>query len=323
MTIVNITKQPLFGTVYWNGEKFIYTPFNPNGTDNDFFIYTKTVNGITTTYAENVSPNNTAPVTNNITLTANATTSIIVDINNLSVDNTKPFGALKFKSVTGQSKGTTVFNDSKIYYTSNYLNYVETLSYVVTDGQFDSTGTVTISVINGFVNPPKQLSLNELLNKYGNDIVQISNRFQRFNDLYTTLQTYYTYWDSIDYAYYNSFSNNVLSSYQRWDYFNNNKGNYLSNYNTLIPNSATWNDTAYKTSLINNELQLNDQKLNEILSILPSRYSWDAAITRTNQLTSAIENDNFNLKLSNVYNTVTASTGTWDNSEITNYILTR
>ena len=71
MAKVVILKQPLYGSVYWDGYKFVYTP-KPGSTNNDSYIYSVTnERGATQTLTNYVNPVNTPPLTSQyVSLTA-------------------------------------------------------------------------------------------------------------------------------------------------------------------------------------------------------------------------------------------------------------
>lgn len=317
MTIVNITKQPLYGTVYWDGLKFVYTPNDANANNNDFFLYTKTVDGVTTSYVEKINTGNLPPSTNTVSVTANASTTITFNVNDLATDATKPFGELQIKNVNGITKGNGISDGVNIYYTANYTDYVETFNYVVSDGQYDSTGTITVSVINGYVAPPKALNFEELLRYYSGVINFLSNQVVRFNWLYDTLTTYSDYLDGIDYVKYNTTSDNILSSYNNWNNFYNKTSSYLSNYNTLQLNSSIWNNTASAVDDTATLLYKDYSVLDKVVNILYfNRYKWSDAITKTSEHETTLTQDDFVTKLNNTYNTITSNSALWDGVEL-------
>lgn len=316
MTIVNITKQPLYGTVYWDGFKFVYTPNNSESNDNDFFLYTKTVDGATSSHVQQVNALNVAPTTNTIAITANASSDITFNVNDLSTDETKPFGFLKIKNVSGVSKGTVISDPENIYYKANYLNYVETFNYVVTDGEYDSTGTITVSVINGYVTPPKQLSFIELVQLGTNIINNLSSYVDKFNSFYNTLYDNKDSINSVNYLRYNDVSDNLLSSYNGLNLFYNNIDNYSSNYNTLQSNSSVWDATYTNTNELYLKFITSGVLLTDfLLKLNNERYNWDGAIYDTSEFISTQISDDFSTKIDSTYSTITANSGVWYSPE--------
>ena len=71
MVQIEITKQPLYGSVYWNGYDFIYTP-KTGFTGNDVYYYNKIENGIISSHRNYVNPSNVAPIVTNVSLSADA-----------------------------------------------------------------------------------------------------------------------------------------------------------------------------------------------------------------------------------------------------------
>jgi hypothetical protein len=317
MTIVNITKEPLYGKVYWDGLKFVYTPNDPTANNNDYFLYTKTINGVTTSYIEKINIGNLPPIANTIAITANAASTVTFDINQLAADSSRPYGILKLKNVSGATKGSTTNDDYNIYYTTNFIDYIETFNYTVTDGQYDSTSTITVSVINGYVIKPEDLSFNDKVIYYSRVINDLFSKIYTFNSLFNVLSTYETYFDSIDYEKYNSFSDIVSSSYIRWNSFYNKILNYADYYNVLQSNSSIWNNTKNNVDTINNIFLNDNSALNNLTSILNyERYAWSNAIANTNKLISIQSNDDFSTKITNIYNVITANSAAWDGVEL-------
>ena len=132
---VVILKQPLYGNVEWNGVEFIYNSYTEEKY-NDYYIYSIIENGENTVYTKYVNQNNTPPVANNVSLTANAYGVNIISINSLASDLTDPFKEFKIESVTGALYGTVSTDGYNIYYTSNAFNNVETLTYIITDKEY-------------------------------------------------------------------------------------------------------------------------------------------------------------------------------------------
>lgn len=147
MAFIEIVKQPLYGSVYWNDIKFVYTPNNGyNG--NDSFIYKKIDQGNTLLYTKYVNNSNLPPIANNIELSANASSSIVLNINDISVDDTNPFGEFQIINIENQINGTATTDGQYIYYTAPQFNCVDNIIFTVSDKQYTSTGTISISVLN-------------------------------------------------------------------------------------------------------------------------------------------------------------------------------
>ena len=165
----SITTQALHGEVEVVGDDINYTPDeNWNGIDS--FVYTVTDKAGATdtgTVAVTVLPVNDAPIADNDTGATNEDTSVTVDVLDGDTDvdqnaslNMHPNAETEVLEVTltgatAPQHGTvSVTAGKELYYTPDAnFNGTDTFTYVVTDGELQDIGTVTITVAQVNDNP--------------------------------------------------------------------------------------------------------------------------------------------------------------------------
>ena len=349
MVHIEITKQPLYGTVYWNGDDFIYTSV-AGFSGNDVYYYSKTENGVTTNNRNYVNPTNLPPIARNITLSADAYYRKTIDIKELIIDDTNPFNDLKIISVDKPIRGRIQNNGDSIYYYPIALNTVEYLNYVVSDRQYYSTGTLILSVTNGRV----QLPLENTTFKYrltrdyniANTIPSLSVKWDSASNV---IDNYKDTWNNINTEKFAAFSNYIESVSTRlneiyttipiydglylivssnsatWisdtniiDYVKNNQQNLINTYNTLLIKTPEWNNNYNNYSNISGIIDYNIININSMSSTVASNSAtnWDS-----NEIYNVVENNRYNWDISyNVLSTSGKNTE-WENSvSATNYI---
>jgi hypothetical protein len=314
---VVILKQPLYGDIIWNGVDFIYNSYTEEKY-NDYYIYSLTENGKSTVYTKYVNQTNTPPVANNVSLTANAYGVNVININTLASDTTDPFSVFKIESVTGALYGTAYTDGNNIYYTSNTFNNVETLTYTVTDKEYKSTATLTLSVVNGVVldTTPKGLGLLYLSKNRFNYLKSLSGGWDSLNYI---LNTYGPIWDTVDYVRYAAMSDNVDNAAPSWTDVYNARPQLSSFLTTLSTNSADWNLDVIDGIPIYDVSYPKSQDWNTVYTILSTNSaSWESAIVSFDVLSSDL---NIQTPIYNSLNqTVNDNKDTlWDTTEL-NYI---
>jgi hypothetical protein len=311
---VVILKQPLYGSVEWNGIDFIYKSYTVENY-NDFYIYSITQNGKTTVYNKYVNLDNIAPAitTNNLTLTAEANGVNVINISSLATDTTNPFYSYKIKDITGALYGTAVTDGDNIYYISNAYNSVEVLTYTITDKEYESTGTLTLSVINGIVldTSPKGLSLLYISRSKLEQLKPLSGNWK---SLVQIVNQNKEYWNSIDYVRYNQIWNIVDTNNLSWTDIYDYKPVLIDFVTTLSSNSATW---------VSNEIDGND--IYDIIN--PKTQDWDTAYLLLSAISGSVNSfDSLSTeineekpKLDNLYQVVNDNKDTlWDTTELYN-----
>lgn len=282
---VVILKQPLYGDIIWNGVDFIYNSYTEEKY-NDYYIYTLTVDGKSTTYTKYVNQINTPPVANNVSLTADAYGVNVININSLASDATNPFSVFKIESVTGALYGTATTDGNNIYYTSNTFNSVENLTYTVTDKEYTTTATLILSVVNGVVldTTPKGLGLLYLSKNRFNNLKSLSAGWSSLNDILTT---YGPVWDTVDYVRYTAMSDNVDNAEPSWTDVYNARPQLSSFLTTLSTNSADWDLDVVDGIPIYNLSYPKSQNWNTVYTILTANSgSWESAIVSFDTLST-------------------------------------
>lgn len=316
MVQIEITKQPLYGTVYWNGSDFVYTPLN-GYTGSDVYFYIKTENGVSTSEYNYVNVGNLPPIALNPSLTADAFSEIIISINQLVLNDTNPFSSLKIIKVSDPVKGTIENNEDSIRYIPNTLNTIETINYVVSDKQYSTTGVLTLSVLNGrTINPNRGIqTFKYRLIRYYDKLLTVPPLTSNWDSAYYTLSENKDYWLSIDTYRWISFSKYIEKVSSDLILLYDNKSNYDSAYNLISSNSGTWiSDKTPIDFVKNNRLKFNYQ--NYILNL--KKDAWDLNSTNYSQLSPVID------EKTPIYNklaqTVSDNIDNWDSNVIYNVI---
>ena len=312
MVQIEITKQPLYGTVYWNGNDFVYIP-NNNYKGSDVYFYKRIQNGVVSTGVNYVNVQNTAPISLNPSLTSDAFSEIVINLNQLIIDDTDPFNSLKIVEVSDPVKGRIENNGNYIRYIPNTYNTIETINYTVSDKQFSTTGVLTLSVINGrILNPPHELqTFKYRLIRYYEKLLTLPELSSNWESGYYNLSAYKDYWSSIDAFRYARISNYVETLSSGLNYLYDNKFNYDSVYSAVSANSGFWiSDRNLIDVVKNNESNLN--QANDILFSTKDR--WDADYINFSGLSSEFNNktplfDDFGKTISNNINN-------WNSNEI-------
>lgn len=312
---VVILKQPLYGTVYWNGLDFVYTS-NSNVNVNDFFIYSQTVNGITTIYEKYINLNNTRPIANNIQLTAYVGQNVEIDISQLATDSTNPFDFLSITSVSGNNYGKLSTDGKKIYYKPEPYNEIENIVYTISDKQLESNGLITLNLIGGLSTREIKISGIRRFTALEKKIEQLSSLSGGLNSMYSILSTFETTWDNINYERYNPMADVVDIGNLTWTFTYNNKQKYENLITVLCANSADWNSDVIAGSnaynLINSRINVWKSDYN-ILTTYDS--DWNLAITTHDTISTEL--DAIDNKIYDTQQTVNDNgLTTWDSTEI-------
>ena len=313
MAQIEITKQPLYGTVYWDGYDFIYTP-KQGFTGNDVFYYTKTENGVVTSYRKYVNPTNAAPIATDLSLSADARYRTVISINDLMVDDTNPFNELKIVSIESPLIGKIENTGTELYYYPNNVNTIEHLDYVISDKQFFSTGTLTLSVINA----SKQLPLENDTFKYrlpknytiATRLTGLSSNWESTTDVLTT---YKDTWNAFDPTNNIAFSNYIEPASGNLNKLYNNMSAYSAAYVLVSTNSGTWiNDRNIIDYIKNNKLNLSATY--DIVSLKSN--IWNNDYTNLSVLSTAFDSNT--IKFDSLTATVNTNLNKWDSNEIYN-----
>jgi len=312
MAQIEITKQPLYGSVYWNGYDFVYTP-NNGYKGSDVYFYKIIRNGVSSTGINYVNVQNTAPISLNPTLTSDAFKSIIINLNQLATDDTNPFNDLKISEVSNPTRGRIENNGDSIRYIPDTYNTVETINYTISDKQFSTNGVLTLSVINGkTLSPSNQIqTFKYKLIRYYEKLLRLPELSSNWESAYYNLSTYKDYWSSIDISRYIRISNYVESISSELDSLYDNRFDYNLIYSIVSANSGLWiSDRNVIDVVKNNEVNLND--VNDIL--FSRKDAWDADYINFSGLSSDF-NDNTPI-FNDFSQTILDNINNWNSNEI-------
>lgn len=134
------------GTTSTNGSTVTYTPkADFNGSDNFSYTVSDGAGGsATATVSISVSPVNDAPTA--INDSASVATNGTVTIHVLANDSDKEGSPLSLVSVGSANKGSISISGSSVIYTAGKKRGNDTVAYTVSDGDKESTATISISI---------------------------------------------------------------------------------------------------------------------------------------------------------------------------------
>jgi len=145
LTITTVS-SPANGTTSTNGSTVTYTPkADFNGSDSFSYTISDGASGsATATVSISVNPVNDAPtaVNDSGSVATNGTITISV----LENDSDKEGSPLSLVSVGSANKGSVSISDNQIVYTAGKKRGNDTVSYTVSDGDKESTATISISI---------------------------------------------------------------------------------------------------------------------------------------------------------------------------------
>lgn len=313
MAFIEIVKQPLYGSVYWNNIEFVYTP-NDGYTGNDSFTYKKTDGSQSILYTKYVNALNEAPIASNASLTANANNLIILKVDDLATDSTNPFGVFQISEISNIFYGKAYTDGQYIYYNAPNTNCVENIIFTVTDNQYNTTGTVTLSIVNAIPDSYRG-TFQTLLNNAYNNVNNIRLLSTCYSNSYEFLSVNESYLNSIDPSLWVSMTNFVSTTSGDIQDLVQKTIEFTELYNNLSSNSASW---IVDRDVINITYQYNDIFNNCYLTISSFFESWNTNVSNLTSLSSSIENKRFDFI--NLYNNVSANSGLWDSEEINNIL---
>jgi len=293
---VTIIKQPLYGTVVWNGSQFIYTP-NIGFVGRDYYVYTTTDGNNAETITVYTDTVNQPIVASDINLTTNAADTLTINLNIYVTDDGRVY-PYKITNITQPSKGSTTNTDNIIYYKSNGYDGIEQFYYTVSDGQYDATGKITITVINGSnVEVPQYI--REELDSIESILGSVQSLSSDWNNTYNILCSSSANWNNLDPLRYNYASTIVENNSSNWNDMLTAKVVYDQAYTVVKSKSADWNYVSNNIVTVTNLLTSNSAYWTTSYTVLCGNSSkW---IETTNNL-------------SNLVNTFTTYSGNWNNS---------
>jgi hypothetical protein len=316
-TRVTIIKQPLYGTVVWTGQNFVYTP-NTGFAGKDYYVFTET-DGITarttTNYVDTV---NTAPVANNVTLTANATDVVTINVNNYISDVDELVAPLKLINISPVNYGKAYINGNNIVYTSNGYNSEENFTYTISDGQYKATANVKITTING-ADTVIPTAILDSVDEIQQTSTIISGKSANWDSFYTFISGKSANWNQIDNVRYDSASTIVESNSSNWVQMADAKSSYDSATTVVSSNSANWGNVVNKINELNTTVSVNSSKWDQSSSVVQGNSgSWSSNYSSLTGLSSDYYQNKPTWNSLDTF--VKSNSASWDKTELTNNI---
>jgi hypothetical protein len=314
---VTINKEPLYGKVFWDGNNFVYTP-DAGFSGKDYYVYTISDGTTNTTNINYVDSVNTAPLASNISLTALASDTVRINVNDYISDTDNLVGPLKLIEISPTTFGTSFIDQNYIVYQSRGYNSTEIFKYTVSDGQYTASGNVNIKIINGADTTVPQNILDDLSDlTVGLNI--FSNASANWDSSYTLLCAKSASWNQIDTSRFNNVATTVENNSANWNQVAIEKPSYDAARNIVISTSASWNDVRDKITTVTNIFSANSGKWNDSETILQTNSAdW---ITNVSNVSSLSSDYYFNKPIWNsAVNTVSSLSSSWDKTNLTNTI---
>jgi hypothetical protein len=313
---VKIIRPPLYGSVIWDGSNFIYTP-QQGFIGRDSYIYT-TTNGITsqtiTNYTDTV---NTAPSATNITITTNAEDLLLINLANyVSDDNlVRPY---TITNITTPNLGIVGYSGNVINYKSNGFDGVDQFYYTVSDGQFNSTATITLSIINGSnIQVPQYIA--DQVNALDTILTDVQSISSDWDTSYTILCANSAKWNNLNPDRYNSVSTVVENNSANWNNVLSSAPNYDQTFTIVSNNSADWNYVRDNISITNTILSTNSADWNTSYNLLCTNSAkWDGTTNNLNNLTNIFST--YSSSWNDAYNLVYSNSSAWDKTYYLNIL---
>jgi hypothetical protein len=307
MAFIEIVRQPLYGSVYFENGEFIYTP-NVGFSGNDSYSYVDTQNGTPILYTKYVNPYNTPPISLNASLSVTTYGEFIIPISALAVDLTNPFETFKIIDTEKANFGQISTDGAYIYYNTGVYEGVESLKYQISDKQFTTTGILTLSVINYKL---RLKPFNQRLYDVSDQIKPITELSAAYNWCYDFLVDNSAYLNSLplDTWMGMSFFTEKVSAYLIDLY--SHKDDFINLNTVLNTYSAEWIQDANCVLLVNRYKDF----WQTAIETLSSRYlEWNKTSTDLPILSVGIL-DQID-KLNQFYNIVNSNSSIWDTEEI-------
>jgi hypothetical protein len=150
---VKLIEPPKYGTVAWNGVKWVYTP-NTNYPENttDSWLYALNVDGVVSKgITEYYNPKNQVPFSVNPLFLVDPRSKYTISVRDLVVDDYISLANLKILYISTPKNGKIAINDNQdsfTYEANNALDALDELSYTVTDGQYLTEGVLKIKYVS-------------------------------------------------------------------------------------------------------------------------------------------------------------------------------
>lgn len=315
---VTIIKQPLYGTVDWDGIKFNYIPKRGfSGTD--YYVYSIT-DGLTAQIKTNyIDSTNLPPSAADITMDVDAADITLINVNNYSNDPDTLIFNIKIIEVTKPLYGIASYNDDNIIsYQSYGFNAKDVFTYTISDGEYNSTGKIELNIKNGVNSQIPDFILSSLSTLEA-DYNVITEESIGWNSSFTLLCSKSAAWDAINPERYNAVSNLVESYSADWNSMGDNKDAYVTAYNLIQSKSGDWNNTINKIDTITTIYSSDSAKWESSYTLLSgSSSTWDTNVQNTTALASLYNNNSGNWQAT--YVLVSGSSALWDKTLLTNLL---
>jgi hypothetical protein len=314
---VTIIKEPLYGKVVWTGQDFVYTP-NLGFAGKDYYVYTMTDGVSSKTDINYVDTVNTAPVASNISLTADATTDVVINIDDYTQDVDGLTAPLKLVRLTPTNFGSATYQNNIITYKSRGFNAIESFDYTVTDGQYYVTAKINLTTINGAETVIPEYVLNSVAASQENS-TQVSQNSSIWDQTYTLVSAKSANWNSINNSRYDGNSTLVENSSANWNSIALAKPSYDDASTVVQSKSANWDGVRDKITTLLSVFSDNSANWDQASYDLQTlSATWDTNTTNVNNLSS----DYYGVKptwtaLVSLVNSLSSS---WDKTSLTNVV---
>jgi hypothetical protein len=315
--LVTIDKKPLYGSVYWDGNRFVYTP-NPGFSGNDFYVYTLTDGTSSITKTNYVSTDNLAPSASDIQLTIDANVTTSIDVKDYISDVDGLIEKLRVNRLSKTSFGNATFNGTIITYKPLGFSGYDIFNYTITDGQYESIGEITLNVINGrtYEPPPEVLAALSNTQTIANDFASLSSSW---NAATTLVATKSSKWINIDKDKYEDISTIVQNNSADWNASANNLENYDAAYNVVTSSSANWDGYITILDNLTSSYESNSAYWYDAYNTVQSLSGgWQNNVTEIYNLTNSYSSNSGFWNAS--YLLVNSQSSYWDKSLLTNIV---
>lgn len=317
---VIINRKPFYGSVYWDGIDFVYTP-NPGFVGTDSYIYTIIDNnGTSKTNTNYVNTENMAPVAGNISLTGNASNIFEIDVTTYVSDPDTIINPLTITDITNGLYGYVTFDKTKLYYQPRGYNITDSFTYTISDGQYSSTGNVHITTINGIgVTIPN--FIYERLTTIEDHMSYVSPHSADWDATYTILCANSAKWDLMDPERYGRVSTVVEGNSSHWNSLVSAKSGYDNIFVFVSANSANWMSISAISDSLYSNISTNSGFWDSTYTTVStnSGYWRDTAINFNTLSTDYVA---YSGKWYDTYTFVQTKSSNWDNTDINSVLNT-
>jgi hypothetical protein len=313
---ISIIQEPLYGKVSWNGSSFVYVP-NAGYSGKDSYTYIRTEGSESKILTNYTNTENNAPTASNISLTANASELINIDVTDYISDDglVSPLEVIK---VSPTFFGVTSIVGPVIKYRSNGYSALEHFTYTISDGQYVSTARISINIING-VQQIVSDAVIESLDTIQAGMTIVSQNSAGWNQSYTLLNSKSAVWNAIDTPRFDSAATTVQTNSSSWNEVASAKAAYDETVTIVNSNSADWILTKSNIDNVVSTFSANSAAWDLVESILQTNSAtWNSSSQAFSsfEITYIASTGHWE----DTYNLVYTNSASWDNTAITNVI---